>query len=134
MNYARTEEHASPNADLWHGKGKYLLQRICGRGVLPFSGQGQVDAAAKLDEDEVRCGDGGEAPVTDGGERKKMRNGKNEEDLVGSIYKEGPLKEREKRGGRKYELSNYKVASIFGMAIKTKVRCYALDKTFFYDM
>ena len=46
--------------------------------MLPFSGQGQVDAAAKLDEDEVRYGDGGGAPVTDGGERKKMRNGKNE--------------------------------------------------------
>ena len=41
--------------------------------------------------------------MTVGGERKKMRNGKNEEDLVGSIYKEGPLKEREKRGGQQYK-------------------------------
>ena len=75
MNCARTEEHASPNADLWRGKGKNLLRRICGGGALPFSGQDQVDAAAKLDEDEGRSGDGGGAPVADGGERKKMRNG-----------------------------------------------------------
>ena len=46
--------------------------------MLPFSGQGQVGAAAKLDEDEVHYGNGGGAPVTDGGERKKKRNGKNE--------------------------------------------------------
>ena len=46
--------------------------------MLPFSGQGRVDAAAKLDEDEVCCGDDDGAPVTDGGERKKMRKGKNE--------------------------------------------------------
>lgn len=71
--------------------------------------------------------------MTVGGERKKMRNGKNEEHLVGSIYKEGPIKEHKKRGGRKYELSNYKDASIFGMAIKTKIRWHALDKTSFYD-
>ena len=47
---------------------------------------------------------------------------KNEEYLVGSIYKEGPPKERKKRGGRKYKLSNYKDASIFGMVIKIKIR------------
>ena len=47
----------------------------------------------------MRCGGSSGALVTDGGERKKMRNGKNEEDLVGSIYKEGPLKEHEKQGG-----------------------------------
>ena len=47
------------------------------------------------------------------------------EDLVGSIYKEGPLKEREKRGGRKYKLSNYKDASIFGMVIK--IRSIGMD-------
>ena len=41
--------------------------------MLPFSGQDQVDAASKLDEDEGRCGDGGGAPVADGGERKKTR-------------------------------------------------------------
>ena len=79
MNRARTEEHASPSADLWRGKGKNLLRRICGGGALPFSGQDQVDAAAKLDEDEGRSGDGGGAPVADGGERKKMRNGEWEE-------------------------------------------------------
>ena len=78
------------------------------------------------------CGGGG-APATDGGGRKKMRKEKNEEDLVGSIYKEGPLKEHEKRGGRKYELSNYKDASIFGMVIKTKIRWDTLNKTCFYD-
>ena len=61
-----------------------------------FSGQVQVDAAAKVDGDEMRCGGGGGTLVTDGGERKNMQNGRNEEDLVGSIYKEGPLKEREK--------------------------------------
>ena len=101
--------------------------------MLPCSGQVQVDAAAKLDGDEVRCGDGGGSPVTDGGERKKMWNGKNEEDLVGSIYKEGPLKEREKRGGRKHKLSNYKDASIFGMVIKTKIHWDTLNNTCFYD-
>ena len=72
------EEHSSPSVDLWRGKGKHLLWRICGRGVLPFSGQRQVDAAAKLDGGEVCCGDGGGAPVTNGGERKKMQNGENE--------------------------------------------------------
>ena len=82
-------------------KGENLLQEICSGGALPFSGQVQVDAAAKLDGDEIRYGSGCGAPVTDGGERKKMRNGKNEEDLVGSIYKEGPLKEREKQEGQK---------------------------------
>ena len=46
----------------------------CGGGALPFSGQDQGDAAAKLDEDEGRSGDGGGAPVPDGGERKKMQN------------------------------------------------------------
>ena len=73
-----TEEHTSPSVDLWRRKGKYLLRNICGGGVLPFSGQRQVDAAAKLEGDEVCCGDGGGAPVTDGGERKKMCNGENE--------------------------------------------------------
>jgi len=73
-----TEEHTSPSIDLWRRKGKHLLWRICGGGMLPFSGQGQVGAAAKLDEDEVHYGNGGGAPVTDGGERKKKRNGKNE--------------------------------------------------------
>ena len=73
-----TEEHANPSVDLWRRKGKHLLRKICGGGTLPFSGQVQVDAAAKLDGDEVRCGDGGRAPVIDGGERKKMRNRKNE--------------------------------------------------------
>ena len=77
------------------------------------------------------CGGGG-APITDGGERKKMRNGKKEEDLVGSIYKEGPLKEREKRGGRKHKLSNYKDASIFGMVIKIKIRWDTLNKMCIY--
>ena len=43
--------------------------------MLPFSGQDQVDAAAKLDEDEGRSGDGGGALVADGGERKMMPNG-----------------------------------------------------------
>ena len=61
-----TEEHASPSADLWRRKGKHLLRKICGGGMLPFSGQGQVDAAAKLDEDEGRSGDGGGALVADG--------------------------------------------------------------------
>ena len=61
-----------------------------------------------------------------------MQKTKNAEDLVGSIYKEGPLKEREKRGGRKYKLSNYKDALIFGM-VKTKVHWDTLDKTRFYD-
>ena len=73
MNYARTEERASPNADLWRGKGKNLQRWICGEGALSFSGQSQVDAAAELDEDEGHSGDGGGAPVADGGERKKMR-------------------------------------------------------------
>lgn len=74
MNYAHTEECASPNVDLWRGKGKNLLRRICGGEALPFSGRDQVDVAAKLDEDEGRSGDGGGAPVADGGGRKKMRN------------------------------------------------------------
>ena len=81
----------------------------------------------------MRCGSGGGAPVIDGGERKKMQNGKNEENLVGSIYKEGPLKEHEKRGGRKHKLSNYKDALIFGMVIKTKIRWDTLNKMWFYD-
>ena len=54
-----TEEHTNPSMDLWCRKGKHLLQKICGGGVLPFSGQVQVDAAAKLDGDEVRSGDSG---------------------------------------------------------------------------
>ena len=43
-------------------------------------------------------------------------------DLVGSIYKERPLKGHEKRGGRKHKLSDYKDTSIFGMVIKIKIR------------
>ena len=58
-------------------KGENLLRKICSGGAPPFSGQVQVDAAAKLDRYEMRCGGGGGAPVTYGGERKKMRNGKN---------------------------------------------------------
>ena len=81
----------------------------------------------------MRCGGGGGAPVTDGGERKNTRKGNNEEDLVGSIYKEGPLKERGKRGGRKHKLSNYKDASIFWMVIKIKIRWDTLDKTCIYS-
>ena len=68
------------------------------------------------------------------GREEEDANRKNEEDLVGSIYKEGPLKEREKRGGRKYKLSNYGGASIFGMVIKTKIHWDTLNKTCFYDM
>ena len=67
------------------------------------------------------------------GERGRRRERKNEEDLVGSIYKEGPLKERGKRGGRKHKLSNYKDASIFGIVIKTKIHWDTLNKTCFYD-
>ena len=75
MNCACTEERASPNTDLWRGKGKNLPRQICGGRALLFSSQDQVDAAAKLDEDEGRSGDDGGAPVEDGGARKKMRNG-----------------------------------------------------------
>ena len=57
-------------------KGENLLQEICSGGALPFSGQVQVDAAAKLDGDEMRCGGGSGAPVIDGSERKKMRTGR----------------------------------------------------------
>ena len=133
MNCARTEERASPNTDLWRGKGKNLLRWICGGGALPFSGQDQVDAAAKLDKDEVRCGDIGGALVTDGGERKKMRTGRTKEVLVGSIYKEGRLKSAKNKEAEKHELSNYNNASIFEMVIKTKIRWDTLDKMRFYD-
>ena len=53
-------------------------------------------------------------------------------DLVGSIYKEGLLKESEKQGGQKHKLSNYKDASIFGMVIKIKIRRDTLNKTCIY--
>ena len=57
-------------------KGENLLQAIrCGRALL-FSGQDQVDAAAKVDGDEMRRGCGGGAPVADGGERKKKKCGR----------------------------------------------------------
>ena len=77
----------SPSADLWCGKRRHLLRRIYGGGALPFSGQGQGDAAAKLDEDEGRSGDGGGAPVADGARGRRCewrRSG----DLVGSISRE----------------------------------------------
>ena len=57
------------------------------------------------------------------GREEEDVNEKNEEDLVGSIYKEGPPKEHEKQGGQKYKLSDYKDASIFGTALKDKIRC-----------
>lgn len=70
-------------------KGKHLLQRIYGGGALPFSSQGQVDAAAELDEGEGHSGDDGGASVADGeiGRRCEWRR---RGDLVRSIYKEKP--------------------------------------------
>lgn len=118
--------------DLWCRKGKTYSGRSVAEGRCRFSGQVQVDAAAKVDGDEVRCGGGGGARVTDGGERTKTKKGKNEEDLVGSIYKEGPLKEREKQGGQKHKLSNCKDASIFEMVIKIKIHWDTLKKMCIY--
>ena len=43
-------------------------------------------------------------------------------DLVGSIYKEGPLKSAKNEEAKNIKLSNYKDASIFGMVIKIKIR------------
>ena len=40
-------------------EGEDLQQQIYCGGVPPFSGQIQVDAADKVDGDEVRCGGGG---------------------------------------------------------------------------
>ena len=40
-------------------KGEDLRLQIYYGGSLPFSGLIQVDAAAKVEEDEVRCGGGG---------------------------------------------------------------------------
>ena len=54
-------------------KGEALTAEDLWRRSAAISGQDHVDAAAKLDKDEGHSGDGGGAPVTDGGERKKMR-------------------------------------------------------------
>ena len=55
-----TQKPRNPNADLRSRKVKHLQPRIFCRGSSPFSGPIQVDAAAKVDEDEVLC-DGGRA-------------------------------------------------------------------------
>ena len=40
-------------------KSKNLRTQIYYKGSLPFSGQAQVDAAAKVEDDGKRCGGGG---------------------------------------------------------------------------
>ena len=90
--------------------------------MLPFSGQGQVDAAAKLDEDEVHSGHGGGAPVADGGERKKMQKRRMVGDLVGPIYKGKPVKWARKMRRLKNIIIQLQRRLDFRMAIKTKIR------------
>ena len=77
------------------------LQIYCG-GSPPFSRSTQVDAAAEVEEDEMRCSGGG-ARATEGlREEEDAGKAKNEERPVGPIYKERLLSGREKQGGRKY--------------------------------
>ena len=56
-------------------KGGNLQRWIYCGGAPPFSGRIQVDAAAKVDGDEVRYG-GGRARVTARGGRKKRGKGR----------------------------------------------------------
>ena len=62
------------------------LQIYCG-GSPPFSGLIQVDAAAEVEEDEVRCGGGGARAAVGLREEEDAGKGENEERPVVPIYK-----------------------------------------------
>ena len=62
------------------------LQIYCG-GSPPFSGQAKVDAAAGVEEDEVRCGGGGARAAVGSREEEDVGMGKNEERPVVPIYR-----------------------------------------------
>ena len=62
------------------------MQIYCG-GSPPFSGQAQVDAAAGVEEDEVRCGGGGARAAVGSREEEDDGKGENEERPVVPIYK-----------------------------------------------
>ena len=82
--------------DLRCRKGKTYSDRSVAEGRCHSLDRFRLMQRPKSTETKMHCGGGDEARVIDGGERNKTKKGKNEEDLVGSIYKEGPLKEREK--------------------------------------
>ena len=68
-------------------KGKDLRTQIYCGGSPPFSGQAQVDAAAGVEEDEVRCGGGGARATEGSREEEDDGKGENEEIPVVLIYK-----------------------------------------------
>ena len=122
----------SPSADLWCRKGN----TYCGRSAE----EGRCRSLVKFrlmqrpSSMKTRCAvaTAAELKWQMGAIGRRCGMGRMKEDLVGSIYKEGLLKERQKRGGQKYKLSNYKDALIFGMVIKIKIRWDTLNKTCIY--
>ena len=54
-----TDEIANPNVDLKSLRRRDLRMRICCGGSSSFLWTTQGDAAAKLEDDDERCGDGG---------------------------------------------------------------------------
>ena len=68
-------------------KSKDLRTQIYCGGSPPFSGQAKVDAAAGVEEDEVRCGGGGARAIVGSREEEDDGRGENEERPVMPIYK-----------------------------------------------
>ena len=73
-----TEELANPSMDLRGRKGKTYSGRSVAEGSRRFSGWIQVDTVAKFDGDEGAL-QRQRSSSDSRGERKKTRNGKNEE-------------------------------------------------------
>ena len=68
-------------------KSKDLRTQIYCGGSSPFSGQAQVDAAARVEEDEVCCGGGRARAAVGLREEEDDGKGENEEGPVVHIYK-----------------------------------------------
>ena len=101
-------------------KGENLHREICCGGAPPFSGHIQVDAAAKVDGDKVHCSGGG-ARARVGVRGRRREKGRMKKDLVGSIYKEKPVKWARKTRRLKNIIIQLQRRLDFQMVIKIKI-------------
>ena len=88
---------------------------------MEYSDPTQVDAAAKVEEDEVLRNGGGTRAAEGHARKKTMERGRMRRRLVVAIYKEGLISGREKRGDQNMVIQLFRrLDSRTGIKIKIR--------------
>ena len=127
-----TEELANPSMDLRCRKGKTYSGRSVAVGRRRSLDGFRLMQRPKSTETKVRCG-GGRAWATVGVRGRRRGKGRMKKDLVGSIYKEKPVKWVQKTKRPKNIVIQLQRHLDFRMVIKTKMRWDVLDKAYIND-